>query len=70
MNTCPATALATATARAQRLELDTAGALAQVATTALNSLFFAQRLAALRRVHHRQVSRFQELLSHTSSVTL
>jgi len=68
MPACPATALATATARAQRLETDTAGALAQVVTTALNSLFFAQRLAALRGVHYRQVSRFQELLSHSSPV--
>jgi hypothetical protein len=70
MPTCPAIALATVTARAQRLELDTAGVLAQVATTALNPLFFAQRLATLRGVHRRQVGRFQELLSHPSPVTL
>jgi hypothetical protein len=69
MPTCPATALATVTARAQRLEIDTASLLAQVATTALNPLFFAQRLAALRGVHCRQIGRFQELLSHSSSVT-
>ncbi|MDQ2771553.1 MAG: hypothetical protein M3Y54_13770 [Bacteroidota bacterium] len=69
MNAHPATALATATARVQRLEIDTAGVLAQVATTALNTAFFAQRLAALRGVHCRQIVRFQELLSHSSPVT-
>ncbi len=65
MKTCPATALATATARAQRLETDTAGLLARVATTALNHAFFEQRLTALRGVHRRQVSRFQSLQSIT-----
>ena len=69
MKTCPAIALATATARAQRLEIDTAGALANVATTALNHGFFAQRLAALRGVHRRQLLRLRALQNHSLTPT-
>lgn len=65
MKHCPQAALATATARAQCLESNLAGVLAQVATTALNHAFFEQRLTALRGVHRRQVSRFQSLQTLT-----
>ena len=62
MKPCPQSTLATATARAERLESEAAGLLANVATTSLNHAFFAQRLTALRGVHRRQVARFQDAL--------
>lgn len=65
MKHCPQATLATAAARAQRLESEAAGVLANVATTALNLDFFTARLSALRGVHRCQVPRLQELISYS-----
>jgi hypothetical protein len=64
MKHCPQTTLATATARAQRLENEVAGVLQGILGTCLNTVFIAERLTALRGVHRRQVPRLQELTSH------
>ena len=69
MKPTPQTNLARATARAQRLESDTPGILARTAATALNQSFFAQRLAALRGVHRRQLLRLRVLQAQPSNLT-